>query len=161
MRATGLPHFGLLAGEHFDPAAALGDVIELMRNAPSIEVALRAFVLQHHLNDSGAVPMLLPLGARRWGLGYTIFSHDVPGIDTFYDAAIAYGMQIMRLLCGKDWRPLQVKLAHRRPADVTPYARTLGPKVLFESNVYAIEFASNLLARPIVGADPGRYAASS
>ena len=31
VRATGLAHFGILMGEQFDPAVALGDVIELMQ----------------------------------------------------------------------------------------------------------------------------------
>ena len=158
IRATGLPHFGILAGEHFAPAVALGDVIELMQNSPTIEVALRAFVLHHHVNDSGAVPMLLAVSERRIALAYSIHRHDVPAIDAFYDAAVVYGMQIMRMLCGPNWRPLQVKLAHRRPPDVTPYTRAFGSRIRFDSSLCAIEFASDLLKRPVVNADPNRYA---
>lgn len=157
IRATGIAHFGILAGEHFDPANALGDVVELMRNAPTVEVALRTFVLHHHLNDSGAVPMLLPVSKKRFAFGYSIERYDVPAIDAFYDAALVYGMQIMRMLCGKNWLPVQVKLAHRRPSDVAPYLRIFGPHIRFDSSVCAIEFASDLLTTPVIGADPDRY----
>jgi AraC-like DNA-binding protein len=158
IRATGLAHFGIVAGEHFAPTVALGDVIELMQNSPTIEAALRAFILHHHLNDSGAVPMLLPVSKRRFALAYSIQRHDVPAIDAFYDAAMVYGMQIMRMLCGKNWQPLQVKLAHRRPSDVAPYTRIFGSHIRFDSNVCAIEIASDLLKKPVVGANPDRYA---
>jgi AraC-like DNA-binding protein len=158
IRATGLSHFGILAGEHFSPAVALGDVIDLMHNSPTIEAALRAFVLHHHLYDSGAVPMLIPVSARRFALAYSMFGHDVPAAEAFCDAAVAYGMQIMRMLCGKSWRPLQVKLARRRPLDVAPYTRAFGSHIRFDSSVSAIEFSSDYLVKPVRGADPERHA---
>jgi len=158
IRATGLAHFGILAGEHFAPAVALGDVIELMQNSPTIEAALRTFVLHHHLNDSGAVPMLIPVSKKRFALAYSIHRHDVPAIDAFYDAAMVYGLQIMRMLCGKNWQPLRVKLAHRRPSDIAPYTRVFGTRTIFDSSVCAIEFAADLLAKPVRGAKPDRYA---
>jgi AraC-like DNA-binding protein len=157
VRATGLAHFGLLVGEHFDPAVALGDIVPLMRNAPTVEAALRAFVLHHHLNDSGAVPMLLPRSARRVELAYSIVWHDIPAVDAFYDAALAYGMQIMRDLCGRRWRPLQVTLAHRRPVDDSQYRRVFGSHLRFDADVTAIEFPADLLQQPLAGADPDLY----
>jgi AraC-like DNA-binding protein len=158
VRATGLAHFGILAGEHFAPAVALGDVIELMRNAPTVEAALRALVLHHYLNDSGAVPTLLPQSERRVALAHSIFWHEVPALETFYDAAMAYGMQIMRLLCGRNWRPLRVTLAHSPPPDLAPYRRMFGPRMGFDAKLSAIEFDADLLKKPVIGADPARYA---
>ena len=158
VRATGLAHFGVLAGEHFAPAVALGDVIKLMQNSPTVEAALRALVLHHYLNDSGAVPTLLPRNGGRVALAHSILWHDVPAIETFYDAAMAYGMQIMRLLCGGKWRPLQVTLAHSPPPDFAPYRRMFGPHMRFDASISAIEFAADRLKRPVVGADPARYA---
>ncbi len=159
MRATGLPHVGVLAGEHFAPSVALGEVIELMRNSPTVEAALQALVLHHYLNDSGAAPMLLPQSARRVALAHAIYWPEVPALDAFYDAAIAYGMQIMRVLCGANWRPLQVSLARSPPSDLAPYRRMFGPRIRFDANMSAIEFAPEVLQRPIAGADPVRYAA--
>ena len=159
VRATGLTHLGLLAGEGFTPAVALGEVGELMRNSPMIETALRTFILHQHLNDSGAVTILIRRGARRTALAHSIYWHDVPALDVFYDAAIAYGMQIMRFLCGEHWLPRQVQLAHRRPADLAPYTRAFGPNLRFDAPICAIEFDSDLLKRPVVSADPLRFAA--
>ena len=157
VRATGLAHFGVLAGEHFAPAVALGDVIKLMQNSPTVEDALRALVLHHYLNDSGAVPTLLPRSDGRVALAHSILWRDVPAIETFYDAAMAYGMQIMRLLCGSNWRPLQVTLAHSPPRDFAPYRRMFGRRVRFDASISAIEFAADRLKMPVVGADPARY----
>jgi AraC-like DNA-binding protein len=159
VKSTGLPHFGVLVGERFDPSAALGDVIQLMRNAPTLAAALQEFVLHHYLNDSGATPMLLPHGGRRVVLAHAIHWPEVPALDTFYDAAVAYGIQIMRLLCGPRWMPLRVTLARRPPDDASAYLRMFGPHIRFNANVSSIEFDCALLARPVVGADASRYAA--
>jgi AraC-like DNA-binding protein len=121
-------------------------------------VALRQFVLHHHLNESGAVPLLVSVSARRSALAYSVLQHDVPAIDAFYDAALVYGMQVMRLMCGAKWQPLRVSLAHRPPADVAPYTRMFGANVRFNSSVCSIEFASGLMEKPVDGADPGRLA---
>ncbi len=158
VRATGFAHFGLIVGEHFSPAVALGEVMELMRNAPSIRVALRSLVLHHRFNDTGAVPMLLPVAGRRVALAHVILGRNVPAIDAFYDAAISYGMQIMRLLCGRVWSPLQVRLAHVAPRDDTSYRRMFGPNLRFNATLSAIEFDAELLHRPVADADPARFA---
>ena len=100
-----------------------------------------------------AVPMIIRMSERSTVLAHSIYWHDVPAIDVLYDAAVAYGMQIMRLLCGKDWLPRQVHLARRRPDDVTPYARMLGPNLCFDAHMYAIEIDSDLLDKPLAGAD--------
>jgi AraC-like DNA-binding protein len=158
VRATGLPHFGVLAGERFAPEVALGEVIELMVNSPTVEMALRALVLFHYMNDSGAAPALLPVNGRRVALSHFIFWPDVPARDTFYDAALAYGMQIMRRLCGANWQPLQVTFSHSAPADLAPYHRMFGRRLRFDANISAIEFEVDVLESPVVGADAERYA---
>ena len=158
VRASGHVHFGLIVGEQFSPAVALGEVMDLMRNAPSIGGALRALVLHHHFNDTGAVPMLLPVAGRRVALAHVILGRDVPAIEAFYDAALSYGMQIMRLLCGKAWSPLQVRLAHGAPHDDTVYRQMFGPNLRFNATLSAIEFDAELLKRPVAGADPARFA---
>lgn len=158
-RATGLPHFGLLAGARFDPSSSLGELGQLMRHAPTVDVALRALVVHQHLNDSGAGPMLLPGSPGRVALAHALYRHDVPGLDVFYDGAMAYGMQIMRMICGRDWLPARVTLPRRRPADVAPYARAFGPQVGFDASVASLEFPSRLLEMPVAGADPGAFLA--
>ena len=161
VRATGLAHFGILAGEHFVPAAALGEVIEVMQNSPTVEAALQVLLLHHHLNDSGAVPMLLPGNGRRVALAHSILWHDVPALETFYDAAMAYGMQIMRSLCGGHWQPFQVTLTRSTPIDLTPYTRMFGRRIRFGASLSALEFPSDLLKRRVIGANPARYAVVS
>lgn len=157
VRATGLPQFGVLAGERFAPAVALGEVIDLMRNSPTVEAALQALVLHHYLNDSGAAPMLLPQSTRRVALAHAIYWPEVPSLDTFYDAAMAYGMQIMRVLCGANWRPLRVTLSRSAPPDLAPYRRMFGTRIRFDAPMSAIEFPPEHLQQRIPGADPARY----
>jgi AraC-like DNA-binding protein len=71
---------------------------------------------------------------------------------------VAYGMQIMRLLCGANWRPLRVSLAHSVPPDLAAYRRMFGPQLRFNANVSALEFPAALLRKPVIGADTARYA---
>lgn len=149
---TNCTHFGLLVGERFD-LSGLGAIGYLMRHSPNVGGALRSLLLHLHLYDRGAAPLLLTEGPTRVILGYSIYRHGVSGIDQIYDTAIAIGYEIMRELCGPEWRPLQVQFSHSRPASTAPYRRLFGSSVDFDAEVSGIVFASSWLEKPIEGAD--------
>lgn len=58
---TGCPHFGLLAGRtfHLSDLAALGAIV---RNSPTLGLALEEFVVRQHLHSGGALAFLLQRG---------------------------------------------------------------------------------------------------
>lgn len=154
--ATKNDAFGLLVGERFD-LQGLGPIGELMRNAPTVGVALRSLVLHLHLQDRGAAPVLLTPDPSFVILGYSIYRHGTTAITRMYDAAIAIGHRIIGELCGSSWKPLRVQFSYTRPGDISSYRRIFGSELWFEADVSGIVFASSWLHRSIPGADPARY----
>lgn len=157
VHATGCPHFALLVGARFDPEV-MGETARLMASSPTVGAALRTFILQFHLLDAGAVPMLLPASRGRVILAHSIYAPDVPSLDQFADLAMAIGVNLVRGLCGASWQPLRVSLPHRPPADAVPYQRILGRNVTFNAELAAIVFAASWLEQPVLGGDADRLA---
>lgn len=156
--ATGCAHFGLLAGQRLDESA-LGAVGTLVRHGETVGAALHDLVLYLHLHDRGAVPVMLNLGPTRTAIGYAIYRRDTPGRAQIVDGAIAVVFQILRRLCGPQWRPSEVMFAHRAPTDKAPFSRFFGAPLRFDAEFSAVVFASRWLAQPIPGADPAVRAA--
>jgi len=153
---TGCRHVGLLIGERF-ALKDLGVVGYLMRNSRTVGDALRSLLLNLHLQDRGAVPVLLKLEPSSVLLGYSIYKHDIAATAQMYDAAVTIGFRILQEIGGPTWRPLAVNLAHQRPKDVRPYRRVFGPNVRFDAEVSGIAFASSWLDHSIAGADPALH----
>ena len=157
-RLTDRPHFGLLVGERFE-LAHLGPLGEQMRHSPNVGSALRSLLLHLHLHDRGAAPLLLQPEPGIALLGYSVYRHATPGTELIYDAALAIGCRTLQALCGRQFAPMAVQFAYRRPSRTAVYRRMLGAPVLFDAEVAGIVFASTWLARPIEGADTVRHRA--
>ncbi|KAF0101790.1 MAG: AraC family transcriptional regulator [bacterium] len=154
IRASGLPHFGLLVGRAWSISQA-GLPGEILRHSPTVGEGLAEFIVRHHLNDTAALPFLQTHGEMA-DLGYALFLPVPDSPAPFYDAVIAAGVNLMRELCGSAWAPSAVLLAHAAPADVEPYRRHFRSPVRFHSEINAIRFPAHYLARPIAGADAQR-----
>lgn len=153
--ASGCGHFGLLVGERTDPVS-LGLVGRLIQHAPDVGTALRNLSDHVHLRDRGAVvPVLVANGIAM--LGYEIYQPGVEAGDQICDASMAIGMNIMRGLCGSAWRPLEVQLAHSRPADLAPFHRVFGARLHFDADRTALVFPSRWLDFQPRAADPARF----
>jgi AraC-like DNA-binding protein len=153
--ASGCDHLGLLVGERTDPIS-LGLVGRLIQHAPDVGTALRNLSKHVHLRDRGAVvPVLMANGIAT--LGYEIYQPDVDAGDQICDASMAIGVNIMRGLCGSGWRPLEVQLAHRRPADLGPLHRVFGARLHFDADRTALVFSSKWLDFQPRAADPARF----
>jgi AraC-like DNA-binding protein len=153
------PHFGLLVGEHFT-VRDLGVLGILMRHSPTLRDALRHGVHHLELQDRGAVALTLHLGESEVALGYSIFASGMPGVTQVLDLAITVCFRILRELCGPSWRPLVVRLSHRRPARIGPYKRAFGAAVDFDAAISAVVFDERWLDYPIAGADRAVFAAT-
>lgn len=151
--ATNYNNFGLLVGGHFR-MRDLGAVGYLMSNSATVGEALRALLLHLHLQDRGAIPILLDLEPSKLLLGYSIYRHGIPGVAYIYDVAVAIGYQILIDICGPNWRPLRVQFSHHRPKDIGPYRHFFGVNVQFDAEVSGIAFASSWFDHPVAGADP-------
>lgn len=151
--ATGCDHLGLLIGQRFN-LAALGEIGALMRNSPTVGVACRRLTLHLHLQDRGAVPLLIHVSARHVALGYSVLRYETPATRQFHEGVVAIMYRMMRELCGPAWQPDEIRVSHSRPADSTPHRRFFGPRLRFDADFSAVVFSSKWLDHPVAGADP-------
>ncbi|MDS4032342.1 MAG: AraC family transcriptional regulator [Candidatus Contendobacter sp.] len=149
---TRCPHFGLLIGQRMGPAC-LGLVGQLLQHLPDVGSALRGLVLNLHLHDQGAVPVL-SVEQGMATLCYAIYQGGVEGADQIYDGAIAITFNILRALCGPAWLPTEVLFSHRRPSDVGPYRRFFQAPLRFDREQTALIFPATWLKHPLPDADP-------
>lgn len=109
-------------------------------------------------NDRALVALLLRPDAQRVLLGFSVFDGSLAATDQIYDAAIAIGYRVLRILGGAAWRPFEVALAHQAPADTAPYRKVFGVLPRFDAELSAIEFPAPCLEHRIIGADAARHA---
>lgn len=156
VQATGQPHFGLLAGRHFE-LPMLGPLGYLMRHAPLVRTALRTLILQLHLHDRGAAVTLGDVDRRRCALTYAVFTPGTPEVGVIYDLAMMIAFRTMKSLCGPRWSPLEVRLAHAAPKDAAPYRALFEAPVHYNAPLSTVVFESRWLDTAIPTSDPGLY----
>jgi AraC-like DNA-binding protein len=148
---TNCPHFGLLLGAH-GGLQGFGLVGLLARYSSNVETALRSLVQFLHLHVRGAGAALSRSGESAM-LSYRIYLTNVEATDQLGDGAVAMMFNILRALCGPDWKPSEAMFAHRTPDDVKPYRKLLGTRLVFDAEEYGIVFHASWLARPLPEAD--------
>lgn len=150
---TGCNHFGLLIGQR-SRIAMLGVLGLLVENSPDVGTALRTLVQYLHLQDRGAVPTLA-VGGSRAILGYVIYEKEVPASDQICAASMGVACNIMRALCGPDWRPDEVRFPFRKPADTAPFRQFFRASLRFDAHQAALVFPATWLQRPVRDFDLG------
>jgi AraC-like DNA-binding protein len=153
---TGCLYPGLELGRQggLNVSGAVGRAVRL---APNVGAALRAFVLNMHLHDRGAIPYLWA-DTHQAMFGYSLYCSDVIGADHIHDGALAIACNMIRELAGPGWRATEVRLFRDRAEDVKPFRDHFQAPVKFGAPQAAIVFPASDLARPCVNADPKRYA---
>lgn len=150
-KATGCPHFGLLVGQRVG-TAAMGALAELARHSTTVRSALRMLCAHLQVQDRGAVAYLRDRNAREAEFGYQIFHPHAPGRDQLLDAALSVMVAFMRSLCGPDWAPSAVEVAHGPPRRVAPYRASFSAPITFNAPRTALVFPKRLLDRGMDGA---------
>jgi AraC-like DNA-binding protein len=141
---TRCPHFGLLVGQRND-TASLGILGEIMLRSASVHAALRSLILHLHLQTRGGVPTHTVEDGNAT-LGYAIYQRGMPATTHVYDLVMAYEFNIMRALCGPNWRPIEVSFSHNKPKDLTPYRKFFAAPLRFGGERTAIIFSKSWLA---------------
>jgi AraC-like DNA-binding protein len=152
---TGCAHLGLLVGQR-SGLASLGLVGRLVQSSPDVGTALRNLVGHLHVRDRGAVASFQVQGGMA-SLGYAIYQTGVEAGDQICDGAIAIAMNAMRTLCGAGWRPTEVLLSQRRPADPTPFRRVFEAPLRFDVERTALVFPAAWLRHRSNASDPAAY----
>jgi AraC-like DNA-binding protein len=149
---TGCRHFGLLIGQQIR-LDSFGLVGLLVKYSPDVGSALRSLVRYLHLHVRGATTSL-EAGERNAALAYAIYEPHVEATDQIGAGAAATMYNILRTLCGPDWKPVEVRLAQRRPENAVPFRRFFRAPLIFDAEQYAVVFAAAWLGRPLPDTDP-------
>jgi len=149
---TGCPHFGLLVGQQ-QGLHSLGLTGLLVRYSPDVGTALRSLVRYTHLHVTGAA-FGLAVDGNLASFTYDIYEPHAEGHDQTGDGAMAAYYNAMRELCGPEWKPVEVRFAHRSPADVGPFRRFFRVPLRFDAEQYAVRFSAYWLNRRLPDTDP-------
>lgn len=150
-KVTRCPHFGLLVGGQVT-LDSLGLVGQLVKHSPDVRAALEALCRYFHLHAEGVAVEVKVDGGQAL-LSYNIYEATIPGIDQTSDGAVAAMLNIMRELCGPDFKATESWFAHRRPLNIEPYRKLLGVRLEFDADVYALVFSSSWLTRALPPTD--------
>ena len=137
---TSCQHFGLLVGRQAG-LASLGLAGLRSKYSSDVGSALNNLIRYLHLNVRGATTSL----ANESGLAvleYQIYQPQTRGNDQVGSGAVAVMFNILRELCGDDWRPIEVRFAHRKPIDEAPFRQFFQAPLCFDTNQYAVAFSA-------------------
>jgi AraC-like DNA-binding protein len=148
---TGCQHFGLLVGQQ-GGLQALGLVGLVVRYSPDVGTALRSLENYMHLHNQGAVAALA-VASDTAILSFGIRRPNIEAVEQIGDGTVAASFSMLRTLCGPDWRPIEVRFAHRRPDDIGPFRRLFQAPLHFNAEQNALIFSAEWLAVRLPGAD--------
>lgn len=129
-----------------------GVVGQLARDEPDVRHALQAISAWLYLHSE----VILDLQEGEGSVALCVYHGEALAASSTQVIDLVAGgvFQIMRHLCGPQWRPRAVCLAHPTPADVRPYRRYFGCPVAFDADGNALFVAPEDLDLPIAEADP-------
>ena len=87
-------------------------------------------------------------------LSYEIHQPLVEATDQVGDGAVALLFNVLRALCGPDWKPAEVRFAHRKPRDLAPFRRFFHAPLRFDAEENALVFSADWLSRHLPDTDP-------
>ena len=131
---------------------ALGLVGLLMKTSPDVGKALKSLVNLLHLHTQGAV-MALRVDEDVAMLTYDAFEPGLEATDQTGAGSVAMMLNVMRALCGSDFRPDEASFAHRRPADIEAFRKFFKVPLYFDAEHYALVFSRDWLDVRPPGAD--------
>ncbi len=149
---TGCEHLGLLLGQQIS-LQSLGLVGLLVKYSPDVGTALRNLVQFQHLHVRGAVTKL-EMDDDSAMLRYEIYEPATEATAQVADGAVASMFNILRALCGPDWKATEIRLAHRKPDDVRPFRSFFRTSLVFDAEQNAVVFAADWLNHRLPETDP-------
>jgi AraC-like DNA-binding protein len=140
-------HYGLLLAREAN-IATLGAIGVSALRKPQVGSVISSMLHNIHMHDQGATPFLTLEGGNAC-LGYVVADYHACGIAIVLDTAIGVIHQIVASLCGPNWRPLEVRFAHRQPADIAPYRDFFMSPLRFDAPYTALVFKERDLRKRV------------
>ncbi len=149
---TRCPHFGLLVGQR---ATILSmDLIgRLMQHSATVGEALDGLVSNLSVQDR-AVVTSLTVSEGMVLLTHAAYQPQMESAEQITDASLAIIVNVLRTLCGPDWKPIEVFVPRSALADQKPYQRHFRAPVRFNQESATLVFPAEDLKRKVAGADP-------
>jgi len=146
------PCFGLLLSQR-QGIAILGPVGLIMRQSPTFLDAVTALQKYLHLHSEAGNFNLELEG----GLAIIKYYANVGGEDhsrQITDLSLGVGCNVIRLYCGKSWKPRAVYLQHRVPPDLSPLTMVFRSPVSFGQEFNGIVFDASILSSTVDTFEP-------
>jgi AraC-like DNA-binding protein len=146
------PHFGLLLSRQ-QGLNALGTVGLIMQQAGNVGSALRQLVEYHCFHNQGGEVVL----SVDQGKAILSFRERMPGKVPWHqqiDLAAGIALNVMRLLCARQWSPERLYLPHAAPANTLPYRELFRAPVTFDWEEGMMVFPESDLAIPVSNSNP-------
>jgi AraC-like DNA-binding protein len=86
-------------------------------------------------------------------LTYDAFEPGLGATEQTGTGAVAMILNVMRTLCGPDFRPVEASFACRRPADIEAFRQFFRVPLYFDAEHYALVFSRDWLDVRLPGAD--------
>lgn len=149
---TGCAHFGLLVGAQGN-LSSFGLVGYLAMHSSDVAAALQSLIRYLHFHVQGSAGVLDRSDNSAF-FGYEILQPLSKGADQLEDGALASMYNIMRQLCGSDWRQTEVWFTHRMPRDTGPYRQFFRAPLRFDMEKSGLFFSARWLNCSVQAADP-------
>ncbi len=150
--ATNCESFGLRVGKK-TKASAIGLTGLVSLNSSTVREALQVVNNTLKTSETGGATFLDVRGA--WAsFIYTVTAPNIEAVDQVEDGSVAIAFNLVRQLCGPDWRPNRVRLARSPPRDKTPYLRFFEAPVDFAEPCSCLVFDAATLDEPVRGRNP-------
>lgn len=149
---TGLADIGLRACVETS-LASLGTLGYLVANSETVAHGLAALEAFLYVHDQGAMPVVAREGATAF-LGYEALTPNLPGADQITFGALAIATNLLRHLCGRDFRLMEVTIRYAAPPDTSLFRSFFDAPVRFDAERNAIAFDLRWLSTPVPNADP-------
>lgn len=149
---TECEHFGLLVGRQ-GGLSSFGLIGYVAQQSSDVGSALRNLQRYFHLHAQGARIEVIVEG-KLARLSYYIYEPQVEATMQIEDGAMAWSLNILRELCGSQFRPDLVRFLHHTPRDPRPYDKLFRGPFSFNSDQGGLYFRAELLDKPLKQADP-------
>lgn len=147
VRRTGCESVGLRVGIK-TTASAIGLTGLVSVNSMTVREALQTINDTLKTSETGGSTFLV-LRQDEASFGYAVTAANIEAVDQIEDGSVAIAYNIMRQLCGSDWRPSCVRLGRKAPRDKAPFLRFFDAPIEFAAPCSCLVFDATTLDWPV------------
>jgi AraC-like DNA-binding protein len=148
-RDTASPHLGLLMARPSN-AETLGTIGIIMTQAEHVGAAWETLIHFYRIHDTyGQVQMKRDTNSVM--VSYSIPRLEQPGARQVHDVAAGVTANIMRRLCGGDFRAELINFPYSEPADLSPFSDLPAEDIRFGAGAMEVHFDVSYLQQELLG----------